>query len=458
MSRLYPYFANYFVLPFYDLMRGTSRFRYGQVLEKTQWLSKKELEVLQTKQLRGLLKYAYVNVPYYRRVFKERSLKPSDIKNFDDLKKFPVLTKADIRKNSEHMVSRSYPKSQLIRYRSGGSGNPIRFYITKEKLSWEVAAEYRAYNWANYRLGDRCFMFWGSPIDRSKSQTVIGNLTKFLERISIADTYLMSESKMRKFVYSLEKFNPEIIKGYTTSLVMIAKYFLENKIDYIHPKSVITAAETLFDSDRKIIEEAFACPVFDYYGSREVGAIAAECEEHNGYHIAAENVLCEFVNEGEYVSPGEKGTIVVTNLRNFGMPFIRYKIGDVGIPSEEKCSCGRGLPLLSSVEGRLSDFLAVYDRENDCNVPVGPVYPFFEIAAMHSPIESYQVIQERVDEILIKIVKGEGYSQKDSDLLIEKVKQLLGDTVEVKIDFVDEIPPLASGKRSRIISKVTSFY
>lgn len=458
MSRFYPYFANFFIRPFYDLMKGTSRFKYGQILQKTQWFSRKELELYQIKKLRRLLKHAYDTVPYYRRIFRENSVKPSEFRNFDDLRKLPVFTKANIRKNSEELVSRSYPESNLIRYRSGGSGNPIRFYITKEQVSWELAAEFRAYGWANYRLGDRCYMFWGSHIDKSKQQSLIRSLTKFFERISIADTYLMSEDNMQNFVGSLKKFNPEIIKGYTTSLVLVAKYLLENGIDSVRPKSVITAAETLFDSDRKIIEEAFDCPVFDYYGSREVGAMAAECEEHTGYHISAENVFFEFVKDGEHVAPGEKGTILVTNLRNLGMPFIRYKIGDVGVPSDEECSCGRGLPLLSSVEGRITDFLAVYDSKQDRVTPIGPVYPFFEIAVMQSPIEHYQVIQESIDEILIKIVKAKGYSQKDSDLLVGKVKQLLGDNVEVKIDFVDNIPPLPSGKRSRIISKVTSFY
>ena len=458
MSRVYPIFAQNFVIPVYDLMRGTSRFRCGNVLKKTQWLSQEKLEILQKKQLHLLLQHAYDTVPYYHNLFRKKSLKPTDFRSIDDLSKIPVLTKDDIRNNSSDLLSKGYPQSNLIRYRSGGTGNPIRFYITKEQSSWEIAAEFRAYGWANYRLGDRCFMFWGSPIDKAKYKTMIGSFTKTLERIQVSDSYLMSKENVSTYADSLRVFNPEIVRGYTTSVLTVAKYLLENKDDFVRPKSVITHAETLFDSDRKIIEEAFDCPVFDYYGSREIGAMAAECEEHCGYHISMENVLIELEKDGEHVAAGEKGAIIITSLRNFGMPFLRYRVGDIGVFSEEKCNCGRGLSLLSSIEGIVADFMTVYDKQKDQIVTVGPMYPFFEIAAMKIPIESYQVIQEKIDEVVIKIVKGNGYSSKDTAFLLGYVNQVFGENVEVHIDFVDHIAPSASGKRSSFVSKVSSVY
>ena len=301
-------------------------------------------------------------------------------------------------------------------------------------------------------------MFWGSPIDKAKYKTMIGSFTKTLERIQVSDSYLMSKENVSTYADSLRVFNPEIVRGYTTSVLTVAKYLLENKDDFVRPKSVITHAETLFDSDRKIIEEAFDCPVFDYYGSREIGAMAAECEEHCGYHISMENVLIELEKDGEHVAAGEKGAIIITSLRNFGMPFLRYRVGDIGVFSEEKCNCGRGLSLLSSIEGRVADFMTVYDKQKDQIVTVGPMYPFFEIAAMKIPIESYQVIQEKIDEVVIKIVKGNGYSSKDTAFLLGYVNQVFGENVEVHIDFVDHIAPSASGKRSSFVSKVSSVY
>jgi len=457
IGRLNRLFAQDFVLPVFDLARGTSRFKFGRVLQKTQWLPRREIEHLQIRNLRVLLKHAYERVPYYRRIFRERGLTPSDIKNVDDLIKLPVLTKLDVRKNFGDLVSRVFPTSKLIPCETGGTGNPIKFYVTKEQLSWEIAAEYRAYGWAGYGLGDRCFMFWASPIDLSKYKSIISRFTKIFERILISDTYFISNEVLSRFAYSLVKFRPEIIRGYATSVYMVAKYLLEKGIDCVRPRAVITTAETLSDSNRKTIEEAFDCPVFDYYGSREVGALAAECEEHSGYHISSENVAMEFVRDGEHVSAGEHGVILVTNLRNFGMPFIRYSMGDVGRPSEEDCVCGRGLPLMSSVEGRFSDFMAVYDKRLKRVVPVGPVYAVIESAALHLPLERYRVIQESLGKVVITAVKDESYSQKHTDFLVGYIHKYLGDNIVIEIEFVDYLPPLPSGKRSPFISRIKTF-
>jgi phenylacetate-CoA ligase len=409
------------------------------------------------RNLHTLLKYAYENVPFYREAFKQRNLTPSDIKSIDDLTKLPVLTKEDIQRSSGDLISRGFPKSRLISYKSGGTGDQIRFYITKEQVSWEVAAEFRAYGWAGYKLGDRCSIFWGSPIDLARQTSMIKRFTSGLERILILNTYVISNEVLARCASLLKKFNPEIIRGYASSVYMMAKYMLEMKLDYVRPRAVITSAETLFDSMRKTIEEAFGCPVFDYYGSREVGALAAECKEHTGYHISAENVVLEFVREGEHVTAGEKGLILVTSLRNFGMPFIRYNIGDVGIPSDEQCNCGRGLPLMSSIEGRVSEFMAVYDKRLGQVVPLGPLYPIILYALMSIPLKTVRVIQESLDKVVIKAVKDEGYSNRHTDLLVSNMHKFLGHDIIVEVDFVDSLPPLPSGKRSAFISKINPF-
>ena len=452
MGRFSRLFAQDFVLPVFDLARGTSRFKFGRVLQKTQWLPRREIERLQNRNLRVLLKHAYESVPYYRRIFRERGLTPSDIKYLDDLVKLPTLTKADIRKNFGDLISRIFPRGNLIPYQSGGTGDPVDFYITKESLSWEIAAEFRAYGWAGYRLGDPCFVIWGSPPDLSKYRSMISRFTRVFQNILIVDAYLMTDEVLSRYASLLKKFTPRIIRGYAHSVYMLARYLLEKNIGYVRPKAVITTAETLLDLRRKSIEEAFGCPVFDYYGSREVGAIAAECKEHNGYHISAENVILEFTREGETVAAGEMGEILVTNLRNFGMPFIRYKIGDVGRPSGDVCSCGRGLPLLSSIEGRTIEFLRVYDKQSGRIVPVSP--GVFEISLGHLPLKHYRIYQENLKKIVVKAVKDKGYSQEHTDFLSRYVRNYFGDEIVIEIEFVDYLPPLPSGKRPLAISKI----
>lgn len=457
MDDFYPFLIQNLVLPFYDLVRETSRFSRGRILQETQWLRREEIERLQNRNLRALLKHAYETVPYYRRVFKERRLTPGDIRNTSDLTKLSQLTKEDIKKSSSELISVNYDRGRLVPYQSGGTGNPIRFFITKESYSWEVSAEFRAYGWAGYKLGDRCFMFWGSPFDLSKANAMIKRINTIIERVFIADTYVLSDKVFAESARILRKFRPKIIRGYTSSVLMMAKYLNDMHIRDVRPKAVITSAETLYDSMRKTIEDAFDCPVFDYYGSREIGAIAAECEEHHGYHISAENVVVEFVDDGESVSAGERGLILITNLANYGMPFIRYKLGDVGISSADTCPCGRGLPLMSAIEGRTSDFMASYDRNQDRVIPVGPVYPVIITAAMHLPIEDCQVVQESLDRLVIKVVKGAKYSEQHTKLLIDYMQKYLGSSTNIVVEFVDSIPPLPSGKHATFISRIDSF-
>jgi len=447
-----------FVLPTYDFARGTSRFRFGRILEKTQWLSYKEIKRLQQKNLRAILKHAYKTVPYYRQVFNERGLSLDDVKCVDDLVKLPVLTKADIRRNFWNMVSYFYPKSEFVTSVSGGTGDQIKFFITKEQQSWEIAAEFRAYRWAGYRFGDKCLMFWGSPIDLAKYESIVKRFTSCLERVVVLNTYVLSDDVLEKYTRLMRNFNPEVVRGYTSSVYLVAKYVLEHGVKGVNPRAVITSAETLLDFQRKTIEEAFGCRVFDLYGSREIGSIAAECEEHCGYHISAENVVLEFVRNGEHVAAGEHGEILITSLRNFGMPFIRYAIGDVGKSSDEVCTCGRGLPLMASVEGRISQFMAVYDKQLGRTIPVSTAAPGpFSTALMQVPLESYRIIQESLDQIVIKAVKGKGYSQGHTDFVVAYLRKFLGDSINIEIEFVNHLQPLPSGKRTVFISKINPF-
>jgi phenylacetate-CoA ligase len=391
-------------------------------------------------------------------MFRQRALSPVDIRSVDDLTKLPVLSKANIRKNFGDLVSRDFPKSRLIPSRSGGSGDQIKFYSTKEETSWTFAAEYRAYGWGGYRLGDRCVMLWGSPMDVSKYSGLVNQLTNALNRKLVLNTYVLSDEALGKLTSALKRFKPEVIRGYASSVYMMAKHLLENGVHDLRTRAVITSAETLFGYMRKTIEDAFGCQVFDFYGSREIGSIAAECGEHYGYHISAENVVLEYVREGEHVASGETGVILATNLRNLGMPFIRYDIGDIGSPSDEDCVCGRGLPLMSSLEGRVSQFMAVYDKRLGRVVPVSTAAPgVFSMALMHMPLDRYQIIQESLERVVVKAVKGEGYSQRHTDFLLEHVRKYLGDNMTIDVVFVDSLPPLPSGKRSVFISKINPF-
>jgi phenylacetate-CoA ligase len=170
-------------------VKGTTRHKYRRELEKTQWLSTEEINKIQIKNLKAVINHAYSTVPYYKKLFKEVDLYPSDIKEINGLNKIPPLSKSNIQNNEDLLLSQNMPQNQMISYYSGGTGNPIDFFITKDQISWEIAAEFRAYSWADYHLGDRCALFWGSPFEISKQEKMIKRITSWIEGIKLFSTY-----------------------------------------------------------------------------------------------------------------------------------------------------------------------------------------------------------------------------------------------------------------------------
>jgi len=436
-------------LPILDLSRGTKVFEYRKILERTQWLKREQILHLQQARLRALLKHSYENVPYYHRLFKERGLTPSDIKTVEDLKKLPILKKTDIRRMSQQLIARNIPKREMIQsHTAGTTAQPLIFYTTREDLSWGRAAMFRAYSWAGYELGEEYALVWGLTADEVKNalfriKNVIKRQTALLSSLDV------SERSIRSFVKRLERFRPQFLRGYSSCIYMLAKYLSAKRISPPNFKAIFTTAETLLPGQRRVIEEAFRCGVYDFYGSCEVSSMASECEEHTGYHVQSENVIIEFVKHGEQVAAGETGAVLVTNLHNHAMPFIRYDIGDTGKPSDEICPCGRGLPLIKSLEGRSNEWFVTGDGSLVALKDFGGIY--------NLPVKMFQIIQRSYDEILIKIVKDEGYSDKDTDFIINNMTYYVFPKLKIKVEIVDSIPPAKSGKKRYLISKMPMY-
>lgn len=433
------------IVPTFDFIRGTRVMSRLRELEKTQWLKPKEISRIQERRLRALVKQAYENTKFYNKLFKERGLKPSDIKTGEDLAKLPILTKKDIKANFDDLVAINYPRHKMIPWSTGGStGEPMRFLVIRKHRSWETAAMLRGASWCGYELGDKLALLWGSLLDISESKKFYKRIMNTLLREIVLNSHELSEENMRTYAERLLKFKPKIVKGYASAVDLFARFLKHEKIE-LNPEAVITTCEKLFDHQRKRIENVFGCDVFDSYGSREVEEIATECKEHVGYHIASENVVIEFTKNGEHVAPGETGSILVTNLCNYAMPFIRYEIGDLGKPSNEICPCGRGLPLLNSVEGRIVDVIVTPEKF------VSPVN--LSLIFKDPSVRQFQIIQKRDKKIVVKIIKGTGYTSKDTKYIIDMLRRYLGN-IEIALEFVDSIPQTESGKTRLVISEI----
>lgn len=454
---MYSTIAKKILAPTLDLLRGTKTMKYLKKLEETQWWSRDKILELQNEKLKKLIKYAYDNVPCYYRIFRERKLEPNDIQTSKDLAKLPILTKQIIRENFGDLTARNSSTKEIIPYSTGGStGEPLRFYRTKEDFhNWGSAAELRAYGWAGYEIGDRCALLWERYSYKSMIEKFTQTSRQFLQRTTLFDALDMSAEKVRFFLEKLENLQPKFIRGYPMAIYLLARFIEREGKHNIKPKAIIINGEQLYGYQGDLISKVFECESYSHYGSHEVHAIASECPEHSGYHISAENVIVEIVNdEGELVPVGEEGKILVTNLHNYTMPFIRYEIGDIGAISDKACPCGRGLPILTTLSGRTTDIIFTKSGKR---IP-GISLPFRFFSSLG--IEQFQIVQETYEKLIIKLVLEKECPQ-DKNKIIKEIKcvyePILGEDMDIVIEFVNQIPPTRAGKRKIVISNVRTF-
>jgi len=438
LSRLY----NPFIIESNSLM-------YFSWLQRTQWLPRSRLEEIQRKRLRLLLEHAFRNVPFHHKMFKANGLKPSDIKSAEDLLKLPIVTKDDIRNNFQEFLSRNFRRyGPISNSTSGSTGEPFRYYLDRKSVGIARAALWRGWGYAGYRFGDKVAVLAGLSLG-SRLQQSLGRATKkVFDRVMYFPAVNLRRGILKAHAEKMLGFNPKFIRGYPSSLYFFANFLEKEKIEGIYPKAVITTAEMLFPYQRSLLEKVFRCDVFDGYGAYDGGTGAFECENHSGYHMAMEKVVMEFCDDdGNRVSEGEKGRIIATDLFNYAMPFIRYDTGDVGIYSSEECSCGRKLPLMKQVLGRTTDML----RFSNGAVLSGPS---LTVIFKDFDFKQFQLVQERDDLLLVRVIKGKTFVDEDIRRLHRILEDVIGEGVEIRFEFVNFISSTKSGKWKFIISHV----
>jgi phenylacetate-CoA ligase len=423
---------------------------YMDQLEKTQWWSLSDIQKLQFKRLKKIMIHANENVPYYHKMFKKINFNPNFLSNLDDLNKLPIITKDVIQNNFDEMYARNFSKENLISSSTGGStGIPLKFFIDKRWGATNMATAYRSWGWAGYKPGDKMAYIWSARQDLNNSK-FSDKMRNYFLKIKKLDAFNMNEEKMMEYVKILSKFRPKIINSYSSAMYIFSEFLNKIGNSDINPKAILTTADMLYYYKRKSIQKTFICDVFDYYSGRETSLQAAECSEHNGYHLSIENAIVEFIKGSEHVSSGETGKIIITDLWNYAMPLIRYEIGDLGVPSDETCSCGRKLPLMESIKGRILDTIITPKGKILSGMSFPSIFADYDIKG----IKEFQIIQKRINKLLIKLVKGKEYNKKDLDLYIDIIKKTVGDEMEIEIQFVDKIDPTKSGKHRPVISEI----
>ena len=391
----------------------------------------------QRKQLGKLLQHAYDTTPYYRELLKTESPDISDV---------PPLEKQNVRGQLARLCSEAFPEKKRIRNATGGStGTPLTFYQDRNYWNQRNLSVYYFDRWAGWNFGEPQLIIWGSLADLEDDGRWKHRFNNYWRNQYWLNGFRLTDTAMQAAFEKMNVDQPQTILAYPSSLYQFAKFIAENGLTPLCKfKGIIASAEMLHPHYRTLAESVFKTKVYNRYGSREVGLIAMECAEGR-MHINCRDLYLEIDSPDPYTEPGE---ILITQLNNYAMPFIRYRIGDVGLLSDEICPCGNDLPILADLFGRTT---ATFRTSNGALVHGGYfTQQFYDIDG----VTQFQIIQESLKHCVLKVVINEKWTEATHRYLVQCIQGTLGATVVVTVEFVDEIPLPPSGKREYTISKV----
>ncbi|PYV34545.1 MAG: hypothetical protein DMG22_05765 [Acidobacteria bacterium] len=397
-----------------------------------------------------LLTHAYQSSPFYRRRMDEAGVRPNANLTPRDFAKIQPLTRDDIRTHLAELCSDRFAPEELAEAATGGTTDtPVAILRSRSSLPEKNAAQLCFNRWAGFEPGDKVFYLWGARQDYSENPSWRWRLyDRHLMRRVWAPTSLFNESVLESYRISLNRFRPRIIYAYPTPLALFSEYLRDSGKEFHRPTSAILTAEPLLENQRRVIEETLGCRVFEHYGSREFAMIAGECERHQGLHLNPAVAFVEFVPvEGAEVEGLHE--ILVTDLLNYGMPLIRYRVNDCVLLGAEACACGRGYPLIRQITGRTTD---VFHLPNGDFVP--GVALTNRVLKVCPGLKKVQVIQEALDFFRVRYVPGADFVPADLDLLRTNLKKFFSDIVDWTFESVADIERERSGKTRFCISFV----
>lgn len=409
-------------------------------VSRNQWRSEDELAAIQLRKLRRIVDHAYHRVPFYRRRFDAVGYTPGDLRELSDLPNLPIVKRREVQAlpTAEILAEGVDPNRCLQLTTSGSSGMPLTVYMLPQDDFVKDLVWARASVANGKRLTDRTayLKFQSGP-------------PRWFEQLGIWRRLTLSVSEPpEKLLRHIQKAHVDILRGNAFELLEIAETALELGIDTIRPRAVFSMGSLLDDHARARIMQAFGCEVFDCYGATELGCIAWECGAHAGLHINIDAVVVEFVDHDRPAFPAEQASLVCTALDFYAMPFIRYDIGDIGVMGDARCPCGRGLPLMRSLEGRADDFFIRDDGRR-----VSPSVIVNRIKRTRG-VGQFRLRQTSPTHIEVLIIPGAGCDPGAVAAITKILHEIMGDGLSLDIQTVDTLPHDTSGKIRSMICDV----
>jgi phenylacetate-CoA ligase len=416
-------------------------------LEREHW-SSKQWKLWRENQLSLVLHRAATQVPYYREQWARRR-RHGDRASWEYLENWPILDKETVQQNSTAFVADDCNINNMYcDHTSGTTGKPLEIWIDRKTVQvWYAIFEARCRRWHGVSRHDRWAILGGrliAQVNLRKPPFWIWNAG--LNQLYMS-SYHLSPDLIIYYLDALKHYNIKYILGYTSSLYALAQVVLERRRTDLKMAVVITNAEPVYKYQKNLIARAFQCQVRETYGMAEIVAAACECKSDQ-LHLWPEIGWVEVMDEDQPVAHGFSGEFVSTGLLNIDMPLIRYRTGDRGIKAtlNKSCDCGRNLPLLSSIEGRVDDILYTTDDRY-----IGRLDPVFKA---NLPIREAQIIQEALDRIRVRYVPAPGFTPESGRSIVRRLHERLG-IVQVLLEQVDEVPREANGKFRAVISRLT---
>lgn len=439
----------------YNIYQKLNNRDVNNKLEKllfNQTLSKDEIKEIQKIKLYNLLIYAVSNVPYYIKMAKKNNIYINKTNPYEALENFEILTKETVNKFANDLENKKIKEKIHLNYSGGSTGKPVKIKRNQSSYDYASASAKRSDLWAGHNFYDSSFIFWGANRDfRNTSKDIISKLVFKKYKFN---TFNWTDEKILEIYKLLKIKKPHTILSYASSLstfVCTLKKFNIPKSDY-KPKSIIVSADMLYDFQRAEIEDFFNTKIFNRYGCREVGVIASECPAHNGLHISEDTLYVEIVDDkGNKTNEGQIGNILITDLTNYAMPLIRYKIEDLGsYKNNEKCICDIPFNMISSLNGRVTENIVTPEGIIVNGAALSTLVPRM------NNIKQLQLIQEAIDFVKVKVVKNENFSERDQQDLINTLKNKTSFKIQYEVEFVDRIINEKSGKFRFIINDINN--
>jgi len=446
-------FHTHFVLPFAEPERHAGLSTRLRQIRKFEKMPERKQKQVQQQRLQNILHHAYTTVPFYRKQFDDADFNPLQAR-IDRPLPLPVLTRDDLRVRSNALLSTSYRPQDLRQAGSSGTtSTPVVFHRDIEGLRNKTALNLQLNAWANYQAGDSVMTLWGAHRDLAMEPSWRWRLYEevIMRRIPAPSGFINDEI-MERFRVRYERLRPKVLYGYSTVLAAFASYLQKNGIRH-RPKVVIATAEVMNNENRKLVESVFQIPIFIHYGSRDISMISSECSEHEGLHFHPWGSYVEFDRIAD-TPDGPAYRLLVTDLLNYGQPFIRYDTGDCVTLADQRCSCGRWFPLVTQILGRVADGIVLADGSIVPGITVGT--QMAQMGHTFCAIAQVQFVQKSHEHLHLRYVVKDSHVSAQNELqsIFTAIDSLVSRPFQWTHEKVSSIPRERSGKIRLCLSEI----